>query len=74
MSLVGFRPCLFNQTKLISYREINTVFAVLPGVTGLAQVRGIDMSTPELLATTDKEMIKEISVTNYFKYILQTLH
>ena len=44
-----------------------------PGITGLAQVRGIDMSTPELLAATDAEMIKTLNLKNYFKYILLTI-
>lgn len=29
--------------------------ALLPGITGLAQVQNIDMSTPALLAQTDRE-------------------
>jgi lipopolysaccharide/colanic/teichoic acid biosynthesis glycosyltransferase len=73
MSLVGPRPGLFNQEELTSARENNNVFDVRPGITGLAQVNDIDMSTPELLAKTDAEMIKTMSVSNYFKYILQTI-
>ena len=38
MSLVGPRPCLFNQTELIAERHIRGVFEVRPGITGLAQV------------------------------------
>jgi O-antigen biosynthesis protein WbqP len=53
MSLVGPRPCLFNQTELISERASRGVFDVRPGITGLAQIQGIDMSTPKLLAETD---------------------
>jgi len=33
-----------------------------PGITGLAQINNIDMSTPELLAETDAKMIKDLSV------------
>ncbi len=72
MSLVGPRPCLFNQQELIEARESRGVFNVLPGVTGLAQVNEIDMSTPELLAEWDQKMIKTMSVKNYFTYIIQT--
>jgi O-antigen biosynthesis protein WbqP len=46
---------------------------VRPGITGLAQVNNIDMSTPELLAETDAKMIREMSVKDYFKYIFQTV-
>lgn len=72
MSLVGPRPCLLNQTELLAERVERNVFDVRPGITGLAQVRGIDMSTPHLLAETDAEMIKALSLFNYFKYILLT--
>jgi len=73
MSLVGPRPCLFNQRKLISERKKRGVFKVKPGITGLAQISGIDMKTPTLLAKTDKKMIKEMSVFNYFYYIFFTI-
>jgi O-antigen biosynthesis protein WbqP len=73
MSLVGPRPGLFNQDELTRAREDDGVFLVRPGITGLAQVSDIDMSTPELLAKTDAKMIKEMSLANYFKYILQTV-
>lgn len=73
MSLVGPRPNLFNQEKLISEREKLLVYSVRPGITGLAQVNEIDMSTPEILAQTDAKMIREMSIASYFKFILQTL-
>ena len=72
MSLVGPRPNLFNQAELIHARDALDVYSVLPGITGLAQIRDIDMSTPELLAKTDAEMISTMSVVNYFKYIFLT--
>lgn len=73
MSLVGPRPCLFNQEVLIAERDRRGVFDVLPGITGLAQVNTIDMSTPELLAETDARMIESLTLRNYFTYILQTV-
>ena len=73
MSFVGPRPCLLHQKELIAERTARDVFSVRPGITGLAQVRGIDMSTPCLLAETDAEMIKALSLFNYFKYILLTV-
>ena len=73
MSLVGPRPGLFNQTELIAARDAKNVFAVRPGITGLAQVNEIDMSTPELLAKIDRQMIDTLSIGNYFKYILMTV-
>ena len=73
MSLVGPRPGLFNQEELTLARDNAGVFKVIPGITGLAQVNHIDMSTPELLAETDAKMIAEMSVSSYFRYIFQTI-
>ena len=73
MSLVGPRPCLFNQTELIRERALLAVFNVRPGITGLAQVNNIDMSTPKLLANTDARMLKELTLSAYFKYIFLTV-
>lgn len=73
MSLVGPRPGLFNQQELTEARDAKNVFEVRPGITGLAQVNNIDMSTPELLAKTDREMIDTLNLVNYFKYILMTV-
>lgn len=72
MSLVGPRPCLFNQEQLISERAARHVFAVRPGITGLAQIMEIDMSTPRLLAIVDSRMIRALSLHNYFGYIMAT--
>lgn len=73
MSLVGPRPNLFNQTELIEEREKRGVYNVLPGITGLAQINEIDMSTPKKLAVKDAEMIATMSTGNYFKYIFGTI-
>ena len=73
MSLVGPRPCLFNQTELIEERAARGVFAARPGITGLAQVNGIDMSTPKLLAETDAQMLKGLDLAAYFTYIIKTV-
>lgn len=73
MSLVGPRPNLFNQEELIAERDALGVYSVRPGITGLAQVNEIDMSQPKLLAETDAKMIRELSVADYFKYIIQTV-
>ena len=73
MSLVGPRPCLFNQRKLISERKKRGIFKVRPGITGLAQISGINMQTPTLLAKTDQKMIKGMNLYNYFYYIFRTI-
>lgn len=73
MSLVGARPCLFNQTELIAEREKRGVFNHLPGITGLGQVNNIDMSTPKKLAEYDAKMYQTLTIVGYFKYILATV-
>ncbi|WP_456489920.1 sugar transferase [Marinobacter nauticus] len=73
MSLVGPRPCLFNQVELIQERESRGVLDARPGITGLAQVNDIDMSTPQLLAETDAAMLRSLNLKHYFRYILQTI-
>ncbi|MCW4442365.1 sugar transferase [Vibrio splendidus] len=73
MSLVGPRPNLFSQEELIKMRDARGVYNVLPGITGLAQVQNIDMSTPELLAKVDKQMIESLTLKDYVKYILMTV-
>lgn len=73
MSLVGPRPGLFNQEELTEERAKRGVFEVRPGITGLAQVSEIDMSTPALLAETDQKMIQSLTLVDYFKYIFMTV-
>ncbi|WP_407291281.1 sugar transferase [Stutzerimonas zhaodongensis] len=73
MSLVGPRPGLFNQEELTTERAKRGVFDVRPGITGLAQVSEIDMSTPALLAETDQKMINHLTIADYFKYIFMTV-
>lgn len=73
MSLVGPRPNLFNQVELIHERDSRGVYSVRPGITGLAQINKIDMSTPQLLAETDAKMIQELNTLGYFKYIVLTV-
>lgn len=73
MSLVGPRPNLFNQVELIIERESRGVYFVRPGITGLSQIKNIDMSTPRLLAETDAQMIQDLTNKMYFKYIWLTI-
>jgi O-antigen biosynthesis protein WbqP len=72
MSLVGPRPCLPSQEELISAREALGVHRSRPGITGVAQLNNIDMSTPQLLAETDAAMIRNMNLKVYFRCILLT--
>lgn len=72
MSFVGPRPCLSTQTELIAEREAHGVFAVLPGITGPAQVAGVDMSRPVELAQIDGRYVRERTFLGDVKLIVQT--
>jgi len=72
MSLVGPRPCLPNQSDLIKWREKYNLYNVKPGITGLSQIKGIDMSDPKKLAQSDFLMVSKINQKFYFKYLLLT--
>lgn len=73
MSFIGPRPCLLNQLELIEERKKYNIFHVKPGITGLSQIRGIDMSDPKKLSETDQHMILYFKKRDYFKYLLLTL-
>lgn len=73
MSFVGPRPGLALQDELTKFREELGIFSMRPGITGLAQINYIDMSTPRRLAEADSEMIKDLNLRKYFLYIFLTL-
>ena len=73
MSLVGPRPNLPNQYQLMSARRRLNVYRVRPGITGLAQINGIDMSSPAVLAEIDEQMIAGFSTFQYLKILGLTL-
>jgi O-antigen biosynthesis protein WbqP len=73
MSLVGPRPCLPSQTALVEARRQLGVLEVRPGITGLAQVNGIDMSDANRLAEVDAQYVRSQSLIGDFKLILATL-
>ena len=73
MSFVGPRPNLPNQSLLIEERDKRNIYLVRPGITGLAQIKGIDMASPKLLAEHDEQMIHQFSTKMYFLIILHTV-
>ena len=73
MSIVGPRPNLFNQTELVMERKSRGVYRIRPGITGLAQIKNIDMSNPKLLAQIDAQMINDLNTFYYLKFIFLTL-
>ncbi|WP_417248560.1 sugar transferase [Celeribacter sp.] len=57
ISLIGPRPCLPSQAELVAKRRQLGVFDVKPGISGLAQIRDIDMSTPDRLVQVDAQYV-----------------
>jgi len=54
INLVGPRPGLVTQDALQKERYKRNIFIVKPGITGLAQILGYDMSDPAKLAEIDR--------------------
>ncbi len=73
MSFVGPRPCLPSQSELIEERRKLGVLALRPGITGPAQVEGIDMSEPARLARKDAEYLVAGSIANDIRLIWRTV-
>lgn len=73
MSLVGPRPCLPTQTALIDARRRLGVLEAPPGITGLAQVQGVDMSDPERLAAMDAEYVRRWSFLGDLRLLFATV-
>ena len=72
MSLVGPRPCLPSQQRLIQARRERGVLAAKPGITGRSQVLGLDMSEPERLATADAEYVAAQSLLGDLVLLMKT--
>jgi O-antigen biosynthesis protein WbqP len=58
MALVGPRPCLPSQKELIQARRQADVFSVRPGITGQAQVAGVDMSALDRIVQEDTDYVR----------------
>lgn len=72
MSLVGPRPCLPSQEELIRARRTFNVFSMRPGITGIAQIQGVDMSVPWELAELDATYLVKNDVLSYGSIIYRT--
>ena len=57
MVLVGPRPCLPSQQEVVAARNSRDVTNYRPGLTGWAQVSGVDMRDPDLLADYDAQYL-----------------
>jgi O-antigen biosynthesis protein WbqP len=62
MSFVGPRPALFNQDDLIALRTECGVHALVPGLTGWAQINGRDELPIPLKVQLDVEYLQQCSI------------
>ncbi len=58
MSIIGPRPALWNQKDLVEQRDLYEANSVLPGLTGLAQIKGRDELEIEDKAKLDGEYVR----------------
>jgi O-antigen biosynthesis protein WbqP len=72
MSLVGPRPGLPTQTELTDARRAHGVFVFKPGITGVSQIAGLDMSTPKALAISDANYTEKWSIVQDLKILSLT--
>lgn len=73
LSLIGPRPCLPVQSELVQERLKRNVLDIKPGITGLAQVQGIDMSDPTKLAEKDAEYLHRRTLILDLKIAVRTV-
>lgn len=61
MTIIGPRPCLFNQEDLIAERDKYGANDVTPGLTGWAQINGRDELAVDVKAKLDGEYVQNMS-------------
>lgn len=74
MSLIGYRPCLPNETDLINFRNKFNLTDYKPGMTGWAQINGRDKLTVEEKSVYDYYYYKNKSLFLDFKIIILTIY
>jgi O-antigen biosynthesis protein WbqP len=72
INLIGPRPGLISQKELTEFRSAKGIYEIKPGITGLSQVLGYDMSDPIKLAEVDKLYIENKSIYMDFLILLGT--
>ena len=73
MSIIGPRPALWNQQDLIEARESLGANAILPGLTGWAQINGRDELPIDQKARLDGDYVKRMSLIFDIKIFFMTI-
>ncbi|UPW83712.1 sugar transferase [Lysinibacillus sp. Ag94] len=73
MSVVGPRPALYNQYKLIKMRDKAGVHRIRPGLTGYAQVMGRDFISDEKKVEYDQYYVENMGLSFDLKIIWMTV-
>ena len=73
MSLVGYRPVCLSEQDLNELRRQYGVFALRPGITGLAQVSGRDHIYGEKKARLDAQYVSQCSAKLDIWCVLKTI-
>lgn len=72
MSIVGPRPLILSEKKVLDLRTENGANTVLPGITGLAQVNGRDELSDSKKAKFDGYYAANMSLKLDFKIVMKT--
>lgn len=72
MSFIGPRPALPSQEAVLKMRQISGVDQLLPGITGLAQVRGRDELSDEEKVKFDTEYLHNLGFWNDLQVLIKT--
>lgn len=73
MSIVGPRPLIPNEEKVLELRNEYGANKILPGITGLAQVNGRDEITDEVKAKYDGQYAQKLSWLLDISIVFKTL-
>ena len=73
MSIVGPRPVIKTEKKLISLRQKYHANSVKPGITGWAQVNGRDDLDDQRKAEMDGEYVQQLSFLTDVKIMIKTI-
>ena len=73
MSFIGPRPLIPKEEKVLRLRHANGAESLVPGITGLAQVRGRDEVTDTQKANYDGEYAGNVTLRGDFSILVETV-